>query len=316
MLSRVADALFWMSRYLERAEHVARLLDVCFHLEVDLRGVASDPHVQNWTCIATILQQPVPPACDASLQAAIGESFTFDLTNPGSVMSCLSRARLNARSIRDVISSEVWRELNTLYLQLLDPDFISRARESPHDFYQAVETGSYALQGACDATMNHDVGWQFIQLGKYLERADKTLRTVDIQYHRLQQLHEPADLPLSNVQWAAVLRSCRAYEAHRRRYAGRLDPEHVVDFLLLNPDFPRSVRFCLEAAERALTAIEGAARGTGLSRPGRLLGRVVGELRFCEIDQVLADDLHGFLGGVLDRCGQIGRALNEQYSLR
>lgn len=309
MLSRVADALFWMSRYLERGEHVARLLDVCFHLEVDLRGVMAGPHELYWTSVAALLQQPAPAARQAGTapQSVISDWFTFDLDNPTSIMTCLSRSRLNARSIRDVISSEVWRELNTLYLQLLDPEFVRRARESPHNFYQAMESGSYALQGACDATMTHDIGWQFIQLGKYLERADKTLRTLDIQYHRLHELHDPADLPLSNLQWAAVLRSCRAYEAHQRRYVGRLEPEHIVEFLLLNPEFPRSVRFCLESIEQALIAIEGLSPNRRPSRTGRMLGQVLGELRFRELDQAMAD-LHGFLGGILERCGEIGRS--------
>lgn len=317
MLSRVADALFWMSRYLERAEYVARLLDVCFHLEVDLRGVVAGPHELYWTSLAALLQQPAPPRqTGGSVQGAVSEWFTFDLDNPSSIMSCLARSRLNARSIRDTISSEVWRELNTLYWQLQDGEFVRRARESPHDFYQAVESGSYALQGACDATMTHDIGWQFIQLGKYLERADKTLRILDTQYHLLRELHNPADLPLSNLQWGAVLRSCRAYEAHQRLYVGRVEPEQVVEFLLLNADFPRSVRFCLESAETALTAIEDLAPVRRLSPAARLLGQVLGELRFCELGAVLEGDLHEFLGRILDRCMRVGLALHEQYSLR
>src|SRR6266571_2877163 len=137
MLSRVADALFWMSRYLERAEHVSRLLDVCFHLELDLHGVLAGPHKLHW--------------------------------------------------------------------QLCDPDFTSLASESPHEFYLAVECGSHVFQGVCDATVTHDEGWQFIQLGKYLERADKTLRILDIQYHLLHDMLNPKDKPLANLQWAAVL---------------------------------------------------------------------------------------------------------------
>src|SRR5947207_1484961 len=141
MLSRVADALFWMSRYLERAEHVARLLDVCFYLELDLHGVTSGPHELQWTSLAAILQQQVPALGDKALspQATISHWLTFDLENPTSIMSCVSKARYNARSIRGTISSEMWKELNKLYWQLSDREFRSRARESPHDFYQAVE---------------------------------------------------------------------------------------------------------------------------------------------------------------------------------
>jgi uncharacterized alpha-E superfamily protein len=318
MLSRVADALFWMSRYLERAEHIARLLDVCFHLELDLHGVVSGPYELHWSSLAAILQQVVPPAekPGQSHQAIVSHWLTFEMNNPDSIMSCISRARYNARGVRGALSSEVWKELNKLYWQLNDPVFAGQARESPHEFYQAVECGSYLVQGVCDATLTHDEGWQFIRLGKFLERADKTLRILDIQYHLLHELSNPADQPLSTLQWAAVLRSCRAYEAFQKLYVGRVDPDRVVQFLLLHPSFPRSVRFCLESAQQALSAIEGIVPGRPLSKADRILGRVVGELRYGEAEEILRGDLHAFLSGVQERCGLVGRVVQEQYSFR
>jgi uncharacterized alpha-E superfamily protein len=317
MLSRVADALFWMSRYLERADHVARLLDTCFHLELDLHGVMAGPHELQWTSLAAILQQHVRSSDNhvAKPQALVSDCFTFDLGNPTSIMSCISRARYNARSIRGTINSAMWKELNKLYWQLADPEFSSGVRESPHEFYEAVVCGSDLFQGVCDATLNHDEGWQFIQLGKFLERADKTLRIIDIQYHLLHELTDPADISLSNLQWAGVLRSCRAYEAYQRLYVGRVERERVVEFLLLHPSFPRSVRFCLEAASRALAAIEGPVPGRGLSKVDRILGQVLSDLKFAELDQILQSDLHTFLASVLERCAQVTRAVQEQYSL-
>jgi uncharacterized alpha-E superfamily protein len=316
MLSRVADALFWMSRYLERAEHTARLMDVCFHLELDLHGVATAPHELLWTGLVAILQQVVPPNKNSPTpQAAISHWLTFDLENPNSIISCVTRARSNARTIRGSLNSEMWKELNKLYWLLSDENFISQARESPHEYYEAVECGNYLFQGVCDATLTHDEGWQFIQLGKYLERADKTLRILDIQYHLLHELINPNDLPLSNLQWAGVLRSCRAYEAYQRLYVGRVEPERVVEFLLLHPDFPRSVRFSLEQAASALAQIEGQRLGRAIGKADRVLGQVLSDLRFSELDQILGGDLHGFLGGVVDRCAQVSRAVQYQYSL-
>jgi uncharacterized alpha-E superfamily protein len=316
MLSRVADALFWMSRYLERAEQVARLLDVCFHLELDLRGVSTGPYELHWTSLAAILQQQVPAQLKAaSPQAALSHWLMFDLDNPSSIMSCVARARLNARSIRGTINSEMWRELNKLYWKLCDPDFCTQARESPYEFYQAVECGSALFQGLCDAASNHDEGWQFIQLGKYLERADKTLRILDIQYHLLRELANPMDVPLSTLHWAGVLRSCRAYEAYQRLHVGRIEPERVVEFLLLRPDFPRSVRFSLEATAEALTAIESTAPSRSLSDADRLLGLMRAELKYRELDAILTSDLHAFLGGLLDRCARVSRAVQDRYSL-
>jgi uncharacterized alpha-E superfamily protein len=251
----------------------------------------------------------------ASPQAAISQWLTFDPDNSDSVMACVARSRLNARSIRGSLNAEVWRELNKLYWQLSDPDFVRRARESPHEFYQAVECGSALFQGLCDATLSHDEGWQFIRLGRFLERADKTLRILDIQYHLLHELANPADASLSNLHWAGVLRSCRAYEGYQRLYVGRVEPEHVVEFLLLRPDFPRSVRFCLEASAQALTEIEGPGQRE-LGKADRLLGLMLSELRYRELDQILQGDLHAFLSNLYDQCAQVSRAVQDRYSLQ
>jgi uncharacterized alpha-E superfamily protein len=316
MLSRVADALFWMSRYVERAEHVARLLDVWFHLELDLSGVGAAPFEMHWTALVAILQQQMPLRSENSPPSALSQWLTFDQENPSSIMACLARARLNARSIRGTISSEVWRELNKLYWMLCDGEFIRRTRGSPHEFYQAVECGSALFQGLCDATAAHDEGWQFIQLGKFVERADKTLRILDIQYHLLRELTNPADVPLTHLHWAAVLKSCQAFEAYQRRHVGRIEPERVVEFLLLEPSFPRSVRFCLEALTQALEAIEGAPAQRELSRADRQLGLILGELKYLTLEQILAGDLRVFLGRLSAELVEVSRAVQERYSLR
>lgn len=316
MLSRVADALFWMSRYLERAEHTARLLDTCFHLDLDLGGVLAGPRELHWTSLAAVLQQvvPAPKHNGLSPQATISHWLTFDLENTNSIMSCITRARYNARSIRGTINSMMWRALNKLYWQLSDPVFSKQAAESPHEFYQAVESGSLLFQGVCDATFDHDEGWQYMRLGKYLERADKTLRIVDIQYQLLNDMTDPQDRPLTSLHWGGVLRSCRAYEAYQKLFAGRVEPERVIEFLLLHPTFPRSLRFCLEAAGQSLTAIIGPLPGRGQAKADRILGRLRSELRFAELEELLGGDLHGFLHNALERCGKVSRAVQEQYS--
>lgn len=314
MLSRVADALFWMSRYVERAEHIARLLDVWFHLELDLSGAGAAPYEMHWTALAAILQHHAPPAGPSPL--SLSHRLMFDQENPASILSCLARARLNARSIRGTINSEIWRELNKLYWKLSDPEFIRHAKESPYEFYQAVECGSALFQGLCDAASAHDEGWQFIQLGRFVERADKTLRILDIQYHLLSDLTNPADISLSTLHWAAVLKSCRAYEPYQRRHVGRIEPERVVEFLLQEDSFPRSVRFSLEQLARSLHAIESPLGRRPLSKADRLLGLMRAELTYQPIAQILATDLHAFLSGLIDRISQVSRAVQDQYSLR
>jgi uncharacterized alpha-E superfamily protein len=209
----------------------------------------------------------------------------------------------------------MWRELNKLYWQLNDAEFRDQARESPHEFLQAVECGSCLFQGICDAICTHDEGWQFIQLGKYLERADTTLRILDIQYELLTDLSDPADLPLASLEWAAVLRGCQSYDAYQRLHLGRVEPEGVVGFLLLFADSPRSVRFCLEASAGALAAIEGLSPRDGLSKPERLLGLMLGELKYRQLEQILSDPLHAFLGSMLERCALVSLGVQDRYSL-
>jgi uncharacterized alpha-E superfamily protein len=284
---------------------------------LDLHGLSAAPYELHWTALASILQQrlPAPAGSPAgSPQAALSHWLTFDTDNPDSITACVARARLNARSIRGAINSDMWRELNKLYWKLTDAAFSAGARESPYEFYQAVECGVALFQGFCDAS-SRDEGWQFLQLGRYLERADKILRILDVQYHLLGELAWAADAPLSNLHWAGVLRSCRAYEAYQRLHVGRIDPERVADLLLVRPEFPRSVRFCLEQAAAALAAIEGPAAGRRLNPADRLLGLMLADLQYRDLGEILAADLHGFLHGLLDRCAGVSVAVQDRYSL-
>jgi uncharacterized alpha-E superfamily protein len=317
MLSRVADAMFWMSRYLERAEHIARLLDVSFHHELDLHDLMAQMHEVHWKSQLTILQQSVPEHLWTTEDPpkAISQWLAFDMENSGSILSSVNRSRNNARSVRGTISSEMWRALNQLYWKLRDVDFVSRAKESPYDYYQAVEAGNHLFHGVCDATMPHDEGWQFIQLGKYLERAEKTIRILDVKYQQLAVMTDVADLPLLNLEWAGVLKSCLAYESFQRLYIGRVESENVIEFILLNPIFPRSIRFCLEEVAKALGAIEGEMRVRREDKVERMIGRILGELRYVDLPQLLSSDFHAFMVGLLQRLHLVSRAMQEQYTL-
>ena len=274
-------------------------------------------HEVHWKSQLTILQQSVPEHLwkTEDPPKAISQWLTFDLANPGSILSCINRSRNNARSVRGTISSEMWRALNQLYWRLRDADFVSRSRESPYDFYQAVEAGNHLFQGVCDATLPHDEGWQFIQLGKYLERAEKTIRILDVKQQQLAVMTDVADLPLLNLEWASVLKSCLAYESFQRLYIGRVESESVIEFILLNALFPRSVRFSLEEVAKALSAIEGEPRLRREDKVERMIGRILGELRYAELPQLLAGDFHAFMAGLLQRLHQVSRAIQEQYTL-
>ncbi len=323
MLSRVADAMFWMSRYIERADHLARFLEVGFHLDFDLHGVVDGSQELQWLSIIEVMQQPLPENLDLPLDDYINKVLTFDMANSASIMTCVNRSRNNARSIRGSISTDMWRELNRLYWLLTDEEFRRRVQDSPHDLYQAVQTGSQMFQGVCDATLSHDEGWNFVQLGKYLERADKIVRLIDSRRKQLQALEETLEPSLQNLHWAGLLRSCQAYQAYQQRYISRVDPDRILEFLLFNPDFPYSVRFCLNAAAENLAAIgEGVTVGSGGEtsrggggRAGRLLGRTLLELEYAEPAEIFEGQLPQFLQTIERRCAQVVNAVREQYSL-
>ncbi|MFM8734815.1 MAG: alpha-E domain-containing protein [Pirellulales bacterium] len=315
MLSRVADALFWMGRYLERSSCLARAVDVTFHLDLDLHGVLSNPVELEWNALLSMLRQQPPQVREGeSPVTAVQRWLLLDMANTGSVMSCVNRARNNARSIRGSISTQMWRELNKLHWRLSDHGFQARVTESPHDFCEEGQVGVLLCHGVCDATMTHDEGWHFIQAGTYLERADKVLRTLDSTF-RLQERTDAADLPVITLQWGAVLKKCRAYEAYQRLYISRVEPERVVEFLLANPDFPHSVRFCLERVLESLSEISGRLPGRCDSASMRTVGSLVSMLAYLDGNELADERLHAFLRDALARCGTIGHLVQQQYAL-
>jgi uncharacterized alpha-E superfamily protein len=316
MLSRVADALFWMSRYLERADHLARAVDVTFHLDLDLHGVLANPVELEWNALLSMLRQPPPQVVDGeSPVAAVQRWLLLEGTNGGSVMSCVNRSRNNARSIRGSISPQMWRELNKLHWRLSDPALQSRVAESPHDFCQEAQIGVLLFHGVCEATLTHDEGWHFIQLGRYLERADKVLRILDSKFGLLERSGS-VDLPISTLQWGAVLKNCAAYEAYQRLYISRVEPERVIEFLLVNADFPHSVRFCLAKSLHSLTEISGRLPERCDDEVVRTVGRLLNDLVYLETAALGGERLHSFLGDALGRCARISGLLQQQYALQ
>lgn len=315
MLSRVADALFWMSRYLERAEHVARAVDVTFQLDLDLHGVLGTPVELEWTALLALLRSPPPQAVGGDrAAAAVSRWALIDGRNPGSVLSCVNRSRNNARSIRGSISPLMWRELNKLHWRLADPGLQARVAEMPHDFCEETRIGVLLFHGVCESTLTHDEGWHFIQLGRYLERAEKVLRILD-SCAGLLDAGDAADLPVSGLRWAAALRNCAAYEAYRRLYISRVEPERVVEFLLVNPEFPHSARFCLARVVESLAEITGRLPDRCDDEASRTVGRLLNDLVYLDAATLDGDGLHAFLADALGRCGRIGAALQRQYAL-
>src|SRR6266508_965608 len=248
MLSRVAENTFWLSRYLERAVAVVGVIDVLGQLELDA-GDTDDRIEEFWAP----LLDPARPDSFVSQDAPASQApedvrrhLVFDTENPSSVVACIARARAAAREVRESISSEMWERLNSLYLSLLDPKLIRLADEDSHSFVKRVHEDAILVFGLADCTLAHDEPWQFITLGKYLERASNVARVLSLESHLLRGGDAAAGDNM--VRWLAVLRSCGSAEAYARYYSLRVEPARLAEFLVLNPVFPQSVRFSVSSA--------------------------------------------------------------------
>jgi uncharacterized alpha-E superfamily protein len=302
LLSRVADALYWINRYLERAEHTARLIDVRLDLGLD-RKQGSDGWSFDQLYATLRLEDKTAP----SGPAALIDELVFDAANPASVLACVTAARENARQVREEISSDMWEQLNALFLRVNQARAEGTWSARPHYLLRMVIEGVHLFEGTTNATMGHGEGWCYLQAGRFVERADATAALVDL-YFKCE-----SRLPATHLEWVGLLRSCSALEAYCRCYTADLRPERIAEFLLLNAEFPRSVRFSaarVEAAIRMIAQLTG--RGAG-GRAERLAGRLHASLDYGQVDEILSDDPHAFLEGIGTFCEQIHAALYQNY---
>ena len=311
MLSRVADSLYWMSRYLERAEHTARLLDLNLHQMLDQSPAAAGP---RWGRLLSSLRAPAIPGMAETPDAyQITEALTFDQENGASIIACVSQARENARQVREQISSEMWEQLNRLTLQVKGTGMEEIWQTEPHQFFQSVKDGSHLFLGITDATMSHGEGWQFIQLGRFIERAAATAALLDIYLPpHIEQQRLSAE-PLDYLALVGVLKSCTAFEAYCQVYTAHVQPQSIAEFLLLNAECPRSVRFAVESVEAALQCVS---KLTGVKKAGRaerLAGRLRASLEYGQVDEIIADNLGEFLADIQRRCDQLHAAIHQTY---
>ena len=310
MLSRVADSIYWMSRYIERAENVARFIDVNLQLMLDLPAGSEE----QWEplVITTGDQAGFRERFGGATRENVIQFLAFDADNPNSILSCLRSARENARSVREVISSEMWEQLNKFYLMVNDAAPSGRAMEAPHDFFTEVKLASHLFAGVAGATMSHSEGWHFCRLGGLIERADKTTRILDVKYFFLLPSVSYVGTPFDDIQWSAVLRSASAFEMYRKRH-GPISPDRVAEFLLLDHDFPRAVHYCLIKAEQSLHAITGTPPGTFRNTAEQRLGQVCAELAYARIQEIIAAGLHEFLDGLQTKLNHVGDSVFDTF---
>ncbi len=305
LLSRVADSLYWMARYIERAENVARFIGVNLHLSLDQPSYEQSQWgaTVDTTGDGKIFRRRYPHAT----QDAVVDFLTADNENPNSICSCMRAARENARSVREIISSEMWEQVNELYMLVRDIRGQITTDVLPRFFHQ-VRMACHQFQGVTDATMTHNEAWQFIGLGRTLERADKTTRLLDVKYFILLPSISDVGTPYDEMQWAAVLKSVSGFEMYRKRH-GRITPARLIEFLLFDNEFPRAVRYSIGRADRALHALTGTAAGTFSCASEQQMGRLKSELDFGRGDMIVASGLHEFLDSLQAKMNKIDECI-------
>lgn len=322
LLSRVAESAYWMSRYVERAEHVARVLLVNVSSLLDVGDLPAEVERQFWSGPLRIFLVDQTPEARALLDSArenlgsrIGHYLVFGEGNPNSIASCITRARENARSIRENISAEMWEHLNSLYWMIRADEAAAGFAEWPTDLLKQVTNGSFLIQGLADQTLAHTQTWQFIQLAKYLERIDVTCRVMETKFETLRAVEDQIEHTERNMHLLSVVRSCCALEAFRRN-AGEIDPDHIAAFLLLERNFPRSVALAARRAADAIARISNELSPTLTDPAEGILGRLNAELQYMQPREVEGERLGALLQRIQAATLEAAVAVRRSYFLQ
>lgn len=315
MLCRVADNIYWLARYMERADYIARVLDVNTNLVLDMTGFVEADPFDAWQPIVAvsgdekIFHQHYSTADEQSVVSFL----LFDKENPGSIYRSIAAARENARCVREQISSEMWEQINRLYLRLKDQSYDDYQRIGSSEYFNRTKASIYLFYGIAEQMMPRTTGWHFFNLGRFLERADNLSRLIDIKCLSLLP-HEKKISPVADlIQWTAVLRSCSGYEAFRKSRQGNITAERVIDYLVLNEHFPKSIRFSIIQAEAALRQVSGASDHHFTNLGGRALGQLRAELDYALLEAVLETDLHEYMQEIQDKIAEVGALINDTF---
>lgn len=310
MLSRVADNLYWMSRYLERAERSARLVGVNLNLMIERSSATSASH---WRRVleALWLSEPdrEPRFDDDSLSELV-----FARQRYTSIYSCVAAARHNARQVREEISAEMWERINRLYLHMRSDGQVTVGGTRLLEFLQSVVETLHLVRGTTDSTMSHGEGWRFIQVGQHIERAMATARLLDVYVTPARGSNSGHAPQRGFLDWVGLLNSCSAFEPYCKIYAHGIEPRGILEFLLFSEEFPHSVRFCVDRLHTHLGDIAVAA-GQRAGRAQRLTGRLQAQLNFGHVDDIMRGDLSAHLKDFEKQCLEIHDAIYQAYIL-
>lgn len=310
MLSRVANAVYWMNRYLERAENYARFIDVNYNLSLEM------PHglSEQWKplVVTTGDWQLFDVLHGEVNKTNVIHFLGFREDNPSSIYNCIKSARENARTIRPEITKEVWEQVNALYYLVQDgKDRQLWKDDDPREFFAQIKSGCQLLYGMFDATISRNDGWHFGNLGKLIERADKTSRILDVKYHMLHNGTDEIAFTKDLIQSVALLKSASAYDMYRKKH-GKLNPSTIAQFLIFDTDFPRAMLRCLMIAEKSLNVVAEDA-GNVRCTTAKKLGKLKSRLEYSDISDLPADEIHQFLDDFQSQLNDISAAIFEDF---
>lgn len=313
MLSRTADHLFWMSRYTERAENTARMLNV--HHETSLLPQSAAVSQYGWLGVLS-LSELLPAYTERQGEVSprgVMRFMVLDDENPSSILACLKAARENARAVRGTLTTEVWETLNQTWLEMSRLARSGDFEEDPAEFFEWVKFRSHLSRGVTLGTMLQDEAFHFLRMGTFLERADNTARLLDVKFHAVESeffgTASEKDLEYDFYHWAAILRSVSAFEIYRKVYRDVIVPERVAELLMLREDMPRALHHCMSEVLTNLRLVGAEPQGETMRHAGRLRA----DLRYGHIDEILATGLHAFLTQFLDRVNQLGGHISRDF---
>ena len=309
MLSRTASTLYWMSRYVERAENTARILDVAYRMSL----LTKDPDLQDqeWFAPLNITGTLFPFSGRHSIVCAkeVLHFVALDAENPSSIYSCAKRARENARAVRGSITSEMWEVLNATWLEMQNMDEDRLYARGISTFFDWVKERSHLFRGVTFGTMRRDDAFQFHRLGTYMERADNTARMLDVKYHVLLPSVEDVGGAVDYYQWSAVLRSVSAYESYRKVYSDTVTPVRIAELLILRVDIPRSLHFCMHDVYKILCEVQNRSSAEAT----RQAGEIYAALQFGRIGNIFGIGLHEYLTEFLEATDRLGEEINQSF---
>ncbi|MFZ5551341.1 MAG: alpha-E domain-containing protein [Pseudomonadota bacterium] len=313
MLSRTADHLFWMARYMERAENTARMLDVNYQTALLPQSAAVAE--QGWQGLLSIseLTRDYTERYGAINPRQVMAFMVRDERNPSSILSCLRAARENARAVRGTLTTEVWETTNQTWLEFNRMLADGTLTRDPASLFEWVKFRSHLSRGVTVGTMLQDEAFHFIRIGSFLERADNTARLLDVKFHAVQSdfygAADERDSEYDFYHWSAILRSVSGFEVYRKVYRNVIQPEKVAELLILRHDMPRSLAACMHEVVTNLKLVANEQSADTQRRAGRLMA----DLEYGRIDEILSTGLHAYLTQFLDRVGDLGAGISRDF---